>query len=307
MSGTYVRIGRDGDGTAQHFRDSRDSRAARPSARLVLGARLRRLREAAGVSCEDAGRAIRGSGSKISRLELGRTRIKSRDAADLLTRYGVTDEAERATLLALAEHANAASWWQEYADVVPAWLEQYLELERAAGLIRTYQVQVIPGLLQTEDYCRAIVRSARPDAPDDEIERRVELRMARQQILHRDDPVRLWAVIDEASLLRPVGGTAVMRAQLRYLIEAARLPNVNIQILPLSAGAHAAEGGCLALLRFSEAELPDVVYLEQLFTAIYLNKPADTAPYWDVLNRLVAEAEPPAAAAAALDRILRDG
>jgi transcriptional regulator with XRE-family HTH domain len=302
MSRTSVRTGSDIDRAARY------SQAGRSSARLVLGARLRRLRETAGVSCEDAGKAIRGSGSKISRLELGRTRIKPRDVADLLTLYGIVDDGERATMLALAEHGNAVSWWQDHADVVPAWLEQYLELEQAATLIRTYQVQVIPGLLQTEDYCRAIIRSGRRDPHDAEIERRVELRMARQQAaLHRDEPVRLWAVLDEASLRRPVGGTAVMRAQIRHLLEAAQLPSVKIQVLPLSADVRALGGGCVAMLRFSEAELPDVVYLEHLFTAVYLNKPADTAPYRDLLNRLAAMAEPPAATAAALDRILRTG
>jgi transcriptional regulator with XRE-family HTH domain len=131
MGGAYVRAGRDRADAAPH------PGPGQPSARLLLGARLRRMREAAGISCEDAGRAIRGSGSKISRLEMGRTGFKPRDVADLLTLYGVADNAERATMLALAEHANAASWWQEYSDVVPAWLEQYLDLEQAASLIRT--------------------------------------------------------------------------------------------------------------------------------------------------------------------------
>jgi transcriptional regulator with XRE-family HTH domain len=182
MSTTRVRGGRSRGRTVPYPQPTHSS------ARLVLGARLRRLREAAGVSCEDAGQAIRGSASKISRLELGRSGFKIRDVADLLTLYGVTEDAERAIMLALAEHANAANWWQEYAEVVPCWLEQYLELEQAASLIRTYQVQVIPGLLQTEDYSRAIVRLGRPDAPEAEVERRVELRMARQRILHRDEP-----------------------------------------------------------------------------------------------------------------------
>src|SRR5207237_2556230 len=142
-------------------------------------------------------------------------------------------------MIALSEHGNAVSWWQECGDVVPAWLEQYLELEQAASLIRTYQVQVVPGLLQTEDYSRALIRSGHLEAEDAEVERRVELRMARQRVLHREDPVRLWAVIDEASLRRPVGGTAVTRAQIRHLIEASHLPNVHIQLLPLTVGARA--------------------------------------------------------------------
>jgi transcriptional regulator with XRE-family HTH domain len=297
MSTTRVRSGRSRDRAIPSLRPGHSS------ARLVLGARLRRLREAAGVSCEDAGRAIRGSASKISRIELGRTGFKIRDVTDLLTLYGVADDGERATMLALARQANAASWWQDYADVVPGWLEQYLELEHAAGLIRSYQAQVIPGLLQTEDYARAIVRAGRPDAPEAEVERRVALRMARQRILHRDEPVRLWAMLDEASLLRPIGGPRVMRAQIRHLIEMARLPNVKLQVLPLDAGGHTA-GGNITMLRFREAELADVVYLEHLFTAVYLTKPVDTAYYREALNRLAAEAEPPAQAAGVLARIL---
>jgi transcriptional regulator with XRE-family HTH domain len=274
------------------------------SVRLVLGARLRQLREAAGLSPEDAGKVIRASRSKISRLENGRTGGKTRDIADLLTRYGVSDDAERATMLALAEHASAGSWWQDYADVVPAWLEQYLDLERAASLIRTYEVAYIPGLLQTGDYARAVLRSADPAAPDAVTERRAELRLARQRVLRADVPARLWAVIDETALRRPVGGGAVMRAQIAHLIEASRLPNVNIQVLPLSAGGHAAYGGCVTMLRLSESELPDVVYLEQMRTAVYLSKPSDTAYYRDVLNRVATRAENLDATAANLERIL---
>jgi transcriptional regulator with XRE-family HTH domain len=288
---------------ASEDRDVRHPGAARSSARLVLGARLRRLREAAGVSPETACKTIRASRSKISRLELGRTGFKLRDVADLLTLYGVRDDAERATMLALVEHTNADSWWQEYADVVPAWLEDYLDLEQAATLIRAYEVAYVPGLLQTEDYARAVLWSGRTALPDLDVERQVQLRVRRQQVLDRAEPVRLWAVIDETALRRPVGGDAVMRAQLRHLIEASRLPHVNIQVLPLSAGGHPAAGS-LTMLRFSESELPDVVYLEQMLTAVYLNRPADTAHYLDVLNRLAAQAEDLDATATTLERIL---
>ena len=246
---------------------------------------------------------IRASRSKISRLEHGRTGFKARDVADLLTLYGVSDDAERATMLSLAAHANAGSWWQEHADVIPVWLEHYLDLERAASLIRTYEVAYIPGLLQTADYARAVLRSGDPGAPETEVERRVELRLRRQQLLHRDDPVRLWAVIDETALRRPAGGTAVMRAQIAHLIEVSRLSHVNIQVLPLSAGGHPAGGGGITMLRFSEAELPDVVYLEQLLTAVYLSRPGDSACYRDVLDHLATQAEDPGASAAILEKI----
>ena len=289
-----------GDCTAQ------GSRAGRSSARLVLGARLRGLREAAGISPEEAGEAIRGSRSKISRLEHGRTGFKARDMTDLLTCYGVRDMAERATLLELAEHANADSWWQAYGDVVPAWLEQYLDMERAACLIRAYEAQHVPGLLQTGDYARALLRSGLPGAPDAEVERRAELRLLRQQVLHCAGPARLWVVIDEAALRRRVGGTAVMRAQIERLIEASRLPNVRIQVLPLSAGGHAAGGGRVTVLRFGESELPDVVYLEQMLTAVYLSRPEDSAHYRDVLNRLTTQAGDLDATTATLELLLQD-
>ena len=289
---------------ASEGRDVQHTGAGRSSARLVLGARLRRLREAAGVSPEAASKTIRASRSKISRLELGRTGFKLRDVADLLTLYGVRDDAERATMLALVEHTNAESWWQEYADVVPAWLEDYLDLEQAATLIRAYEVAYVPGLLQTEDYARAVLWSGRASAAGMEVERQVQLRLLRQQILYRAEPARLWAVIDETALRRPVGGGAVMRAQLRHLIEASRLPHVSIQVLPLSAGGHPAAGGPLTMLRFGESELPDVVYLEQMLTAVYLTRPGDTAHYLDVLNRLAAQAKDLDATAATLERIL---
>lgn len=283
-------------------RHAQGSQAERSTARLVLGLRLRRLRTAAGISPNDAGKAIRSSRSKISRLEHGRTGFKLRDVADLLTLYGVSDNAERATMLVLAEHANADRWWQKYADLVPAWLEHYLDLERAACLIRTYAVACVPDLLQTADYARAVLRSAHPNATEAEVERRVELRLRRQRVLRRDDPVRLWAVIDEAALCRPVGGSAVMRAQIAHLIEVSRLSHVKIQVLPLSAGGHAASGN-VTLLRFSEFELPDVAYLEPLLTSIYLSKPEDSAYYRNILDRLAAQAEDLGASPAILEHI----
>lgn len=274
--------------------------------RMVLGARLRRLRETAGVSREDAGRAIRASESKLSRLELGRTGSKYRDVADLLTLYGVIDEAERATLLTLTRHANAPGWWGEFRDIVPGWLEPYFGLEQSAALIRAYEPQFVPGLLQTEDYARAVIKSDHPDATEAEIERRVSLRMGRQLVLGRDAPLRLWAVVDEAAVRRPVGGAATMSAQIESLIEAAQLPNVKLQVLPLSVGGHAAAGGRFSMLRFRESELPDVVYLEQRSSAVYLTKPPDTSHYRDVLNRLAAEAEQPDATVRRLRALLSE-
>ncbi|WP_436949952.1 helix-turn-helix domain-containing protein [Streptomyces sp. SudanB52_2052] len=274
--------------------------------RLALGARLRGLRQERGISRADAGHVIRASSSKISRLEAGRHGFKLRDVADLLTLYGVTDEAERATLLALAEQANTPAWWRYYSDVVPTWMQSYLGAEQAASLIRCYQVQRVPGLLQTADYARAAIRLAHPDAGAEEIDRRLALRMTRQRILHRQPATQLWAVLDEAALRRPVGGIRVMRAQLRHLIEMCRLPQVTVQILPFHAGGHAAEGGPVTILRLPGGQLPDVVYLEKLTTALYPDRPAEIERYWDAMNRLVVEAESPDETPTILHRLLQE-
>jgi transcriptional regulator with XRE-family HTH domain len=284
-----------------------DSGSAGPMVpRLALGARLRRLREERGIGRVDAGHAIRASASKISRMETGRHGFKLRDVADLLTLYGVTDEAERATLLALAEQANTPAWWQYYSDVVPTWMQTYLGAEQAASVIRCFQVQRVPGLLQTADYARASIRLAHPDAGAEELERRVALRMTRQRILHRRPPTRLWAVLDEAALRRPVGGRDVLRAQLRHLIEICGLPQVTVQILTFRSGGHAAEGGPVTILRLPGGELPDMVYLEQLTTGLYPDRPAEIECYWDAMNRLVVEAESPDETPTILHRILQE-
>ncbi|HZB33725.1 MAG TPA: helix-turn-helix transcriptional regulator [Streptosporangiaceae bacterium] len=274
------------------------------AARMLVGAELRRLRRLAGISREAACEAIRASDSKISRLELGRTGFKQRDVADLLSLYGVTDEAERQALLELARQASAPGWWHRYDDAVPAWYEPYIGLEQAASVIRVYEVQFIPDLLQTPDYTRAFVRLREPEASGERIERRVDLWRGRQEIFHRPRPPHLWVVIDETALRRPVGGRAVMRAQIRQLIETAALPHVTVQVLPFSIGGHAATTGPITYLRFSEAELLDVVFLLQLSSAVYLDKSAHTECYRDVLDRLVIQAEQATETAPLLRRIL---
>ncbi|MFB4311300.1 helix-turn-helix domain-containing protein [Actinomadura sp. GTD37] len=283
-----------------------DLRAAGPTVlRMVVGAQLRRFRDAAGISTEDAGYEIRGSHSKISRMELGRVGFKERDVADLLTLYGVTDPGVRETLLELAEHANTPGWWQAYGDVVPGWFEPYLGLEQGAVLVRVYEVQEVPELLQTPEYARALLGVRHPDASKEEIERRVELRMERRRVFARRDPLKLWAVLDEAVLHRTVGGPATMGAQIEHLVEMAELPNVTVQVLPFASGGHAGEGGPVTLLRFAEPELPDVVYLEQLAGALYPDRAADIARYRDVLNQLGVQAEPPARTAEILRAVPR--
>ncbi|MFF0253467.1 helix-turn-helix domain-containing protein [Micromonospora zamorensis] len=274
--------------------------------RMLLGAQLRRLRESSGVTREGAGWEIRSSESKISRMELGRVGFKERDVSDLLTLYGVTEEHERDALLKLARDANSPGWWHRYGDVLPTWFQSYLGLEAAAALIRTYEVQFVPGLLQTGDYARAVVLLGHGAAGPDEIERRVALRMQRQQLLHRENPPQLWAVVDEAALRRPIGGPAVMRGQLTALIEATKSPNIRLQVIPFAAGGHAAAGGAFTILRFGDQELPDIVYIEQLTSAIYLDKRDDLDYYAVAMERLCVEAEPPERTSDILGELLDD-
>ena len=274
--------------------------------RMLLGAHLRRLREARGVSREDAGWEIRSSESKISRLELGRVSFKERDVEDLLKLYGVEDNEERDRLLTLAREANTPGWWHRFGDVLPSWFHSYLGLEAACQLIRTYEVQFVPGLLQTPDYARAVVLLGHRRAPADEIERRVSLRMERQKLLTRTDPPQVWAVVDEAALRRPMGSPEVMRQQLAALVEATKLPNVRLQVIPFHAGGHAAAGGAFTILRFPDQDLPDVVYIEQLTSALYLDKRDDIDFYAAAMERLCIEADPPTHTAAILEEMLAD-
>lgn len=261
--------------------------------RILLGSQLRGLREAKGITREDAGYAIRASGSKISRMELGRVGFKERDVVDLLEMYGVSDETERVSLVALAREANSPGWWHKYGDVLPDWFQVYVGLEEAASLIRLYEVQFVPGLLQTADYARAVVRLGQPGAAPEEIERRISLRMGRQELLTKPGGPRLWAIVDEAALRRPIGGKEVMRAQLEQLILATEEPQVTLQVMPFRSGGHAAEAGAFTIMRFPEPDLPDVVYLEQLTSALYLDKRDDVEKYTEVMERLSVESESP--------------
>jgi transcriptional regulator with XRE-family HTH domain len=275
--------------------------------RILLGAQLRRLREARGLTREQAGWEIRSSESKISRIELGRVSFKERDVADLLTFYGMPeDDPERARLLSLTRQANTPGWWQSYTDVTPGWFQSYLGLEAATSMIRTYEVQFVPGLLQTREYARAVVRLGYPSAPGTEIERRVDLREARQVLLTREDPPQIWAVVDEAVLRRPIGGWAVLRSQIEALLESNQLPNVRVQVVPFGVGGHAAAGGAFSILRFPEEDVPDVVYIEQLTSALYLERREDLDRYTEAMERLCLDANQPEETPEVLAAILKD-
>ncbi len=300
----YARPDRDhsgvGEVTGDKFSDSSTVR------RIQLGARLRELRVVKGLSREEAGYTIRASESKISRMELGRISFKERDIADLLTLYGVDDPIEQARLLTLARKANEPSWWHAYGDVLDSWFHNYLALERAAELVRTYEVQVVPGMLQTENYARAVIRLGHGTAGPEEIDRRTKLRMTRTELLNRSDGPRVWTVLDEAVLRRPVGGREVMREQIEALLESCRRSNVCIQVMPFDRGGHSAFGGSFSILRFPFEDLSDIVYIEHLTSGLYLDKAEDIDRYAATFSRLSTDAEPPSRTPDILSSVLAD-
>jgi transcriptional regulator with XRE-family HTH domain len=257
--------------------------------RILLGSQLRRLREGRGISAQEAARAIRGSESKISRIELGRNAVREIDVADLLALYGVTDQAEREQMLSLASQANRPGWWYRYNDILPAWFQAYIGLEEAAESIRVYEAQFIPGLLQTEGYASAVL--ALGDIPADEMDRHVLLRKERQRRFLNGE-LRLWALLDEETLRRPVGGPQVMRGQLGHLLAASESRNLVLQIIPRGVVGHAAPSG-FSILRFGDAEMPDIVYVEQLTSALYLDKRPEVDRYLLAMERMsILAAEP---------------
>src|SRR5882757_1108496 len=254
--------------------------------RMLLGAQLRRLRESRGITREDAGYSIRASESKISRMELGRVSFKERDVADLLTLYGVSEGGERLAMLGLVREANATGWWHGYGEVMPTWFQTYVGLEESAALIRTFEVQFVHGLLQTEGYIRAVIRLGHPEAEDPWVERRVGLRLERQKLLVSERSPHFVAVMDEGALRRAFGGPKVMRDQVAHILEASEVDNVDVRILPFATGGHAAGGGAFTLLSFPESDLPDLVYLEQLTGALYVDKHDEVVEYTKAMNVL---------------------
>jgi transcriptional regulator with XRE-family HTH domain len=260
--------------------------------RIMLGARLRRLREAAEITRAEAGYTIRSSESKISRLELGRVGFKTRDVIDLLTLYGVNDPDKRDAFLEMVKRCNEPGWWHRYTDLVADWFQDYLGLEESASRIQTWEQQFVPGLMQTEDYAKAIATYGWSPLANQSVQGQVSVRMRRQALLARPDAPKLWAVIDESVLHRPIGGRQVMLGQIEHLLELTRRPNVTLQAVPYQFSGYAAEGS-FTMLRFAEPELPDVVYLEHLSGALYLDKRSDTELYNRVFDRLTVDAHTP--------------
>ena len=260
--------------------------------RMVLGTQLRRLREAASISRAEAAYAVRASESKLSRLETGRVAFKERDVADLLTMYGIADPDERETFLGMVRDANQPGWWRRYHDVLPGWFQDYVGLEESASLIQAHEMQFVHGLLQIEAYALAIATRGRPDYALDDVKRRIAARLRRQRVLFDVHPPRLWVVLDESVLRRPIGGREVLRRQLEHVIEMSLRPNITIQVTPNHLSGYAAEGA-FTILRFVESELPDVVYIEHLDGALYLDGMAEIEAYSRALDRLMVDAETP--------------
>jgi transcriptional regulator with XRE-family HTH domain len=262
--------------------------------RMILGRQLEELRNRAGLGYTEAGAAIGVSHSTVRRMEAAKVaRLRLADVEKLLQVYGVVDQEEIDTFLQSVREANKRGWWHTYRDVMPDWFAAYLSLEQAALQIRAYENQFVHGLLQTEDYARALLGADSPHASAEATERRVALRMRRQELLAREAPPRVWVLMDETVLRWPVGGPEVMRAQIDHLIEVNRLPHVTLQLMPFANGPHPAlRAGAYHLFRFRARELPDIVYLNGLVGAVYLDKADDVVVYREALDRLGAQAAP---------------
>ncbi len=273
--------------------------------RMILGRQLEGLRERACLSHDQAAEAILTSPWTIRRIEHAEGGLKLNYVKSLLVAYGVTSQREITAFLDLAREANRPGWWHSYHDVLPSWFRVFPGLEDAAILIKGYEPHCVPGLLQTPQYARALHLASTQVNPvsAEDADRKVELRIARQQILTRPEPPRLWLVLEESVLRRPVGCTAIMRAQLTQLIEAAARPRVTLQVLPTRTGAHPAMFGMFHLLRFSAPELPDIVYGENLTSAFYLDKQSEVAAYAQAIDRLCALAAPADQTQAILSKI----
>ncbi len=267
-------------------------RSAPTAGRLVLGRRLQHLRESAGFTPEQAARALRVNATSVRRMEKAEVGLKYAAVEKLLRTYGLP-EPDIETFLGLVEEANRPGWWHRFRDVLPERFSLYVSLESAAALVRAYEPHCVPGLLQTEDYARALLSAGHLPLAAAERERRVALRMERQGLLVREPrPLRLWAVVDEAALRRTVGGPQTMRAQLDRLAAASRMPNVTLQVLPFDTGPHPAMYGPLHLLRFPAAELGDFGYSESLTGPAYVEDVELVSQCLEALNRISVQAPP---------------
>ncbi|MBF6043785.1 helix-turn-helix domain-containing protein [Streptomyces sp. NRRL B-1677] len=274
--------------------------------RVVLGKRLHDLREKAGLSYEEAGRALDVTHAIVRRMEKAEVGLKLPYVEKLLRVYGVTDAAEVEGFLDLAREANRPGWWHRFRDVLPEWFSAFVSLEGEANLIRAYEPHYVPGLLQTERYARAVLRAGMPHAPEADIERAVAVRRERQSLLTREGAPLLWVVMDETVLRRPIGGPDIMREQVSRLAEATTLPNVRLQIMPFAAGPHPAMYGPFHIFRFPLPELPDIAYAENLVGASYFDQREDVSAFLEALDRMCAQAAPAQTTEAVLGGIRKE-
>ncbi|MFH9354149.1 helix-turn-helix domain-containing protein [Kitasatospora sp. NPDC017646] len=261
--------------------------------RRRLGSELGKLRASREMNAKDVAAALDWSASKLSRIESGLVPLQERDAAKLLAHYGVTSPDEVKRFLNLTRQSRQQGWWHAYGDALPDWFRAYVGFESDAARIVTYQCELVPGLLQTEAYARHVIRAMNPTESAEEVERRVALRMDRQRILDRHEPPQLWAIIGEAVIRRPVGGNQDMTEQLNHLAAMADAhPNITIQVLPFSAGAHAAMGASFSILSFND--IPgSVAYSEATTSSIYSERPQEIARHEDAFHRLMASSVQP--------------
>jgi len=274
--------------------------------RMVLGKRLQDLREQAGISLEEAGRALDVTHATIRRMEKAEVGLKIPYVEKLLVTYGITSPEEISGFLALAREANRPGWWHSFRDVLPDWFSAFVSLEGEAAVIRAYEPAYVPGLLQTANYARATLRAGLPHAAPEEIDRLLTLRTERQALVTRADAPLLWIVMDETVLRRPIGGRRVMREQMERLMEATELPNVRLQIMPFSAGPHPAMYGPFHIFRFQLNEIPDIAYAESLVGGVYFDERDDVSTFLEALDRMCAQAAPAQSTKAILDGMRKE-
>lgn len=274
--------------------------------RMVLGKRLQDLREKAGLSFEQAGRALDVTHATIRRMEKAEVGLKIPYVEKLLITYGITVPEEIGGFLALAREANRPGWWHNFRDVLPDWFSAFVSLEGEASIIRAYEPHYVPGLLQTAPYVRAVLRAGMPHAAAGEVDRLVDVRMERQGLLEQPDAPLLWVVMDETVLRRPIGGRRVMRDQIGALIEATERPNVRLQVMPFAVGPHPAMYGPFHIFRFQLQEIPDIAYTESLVGGVYFDDRDDVSTFLEALDRMCAQAAPAQSTKAILDGMRKE-
>ncbi|MFF2655137.1 helix-turn-helix domain-containing protein [Streptomyces sp. NPDC058045] len=286
--------------------DSRSGGGSAPTVlRIVLGKRLKQLREQAGVGLEEAARAIEVTALTVRRIEKAEVGLRIPYVKELLRTYGVSDT-EIDEFVSMARTANQPGWWYKYRNVLPDWFRAYVSLESEATVIRLYEPHYVPGLLQTDDYAAALIRVGFPHEDEESIKHRVSLRLRRQDLLTKPESPAIWAVLDETVLRRPVGGTKVMRDQIDHLIEVLDFSKVRMQIMPFAAGPHPGAYGPFHYFRFGFSELPDIVYTENLAGAVYVDQHADVVTYLQVLDRMTVQAEPVARTRTILEELRKE-